>query len=162
MITTYIGVGTNVEREQHALAAYQELLQLGENLLVSPIYECEPIGFSSQNFYNFVVAMRTELSLEELSHQLREIEFKWGREENAQKYQDRTLDLDIVLFGECVSKKKPELPRSDIYKYPFVTKPLYDLEPQLVIPGDGRTVADIWHAMQPVDSLKPVSFSFLI
>ncbi|MGU3847430.1 2-amino-4-hydroxy-6-hydroxymethyldihydropteridine diphosphokinase, partial [Vibrio diabolicus] len=54
MITTYIGVGTNVEREQHALAAYQELLQLGENLLVSPVYECEPIGFSSQNFYNFV------------------------------------------------------------------------------------------------------------
>lgn len=106
MITTYIGVGTNVEREQHVLAAYQELQRLGENLLVSPIYECEPIGFSSKNFYNFVVAMRTELSLEELSHQLREIEFKWGREENAQKYQDRTLDLDIVLFGERVSKKK--------------------------------------------------------
>ena len=63
MITTYIGVGTNVEREQHALAAYQELLQLGENLLVSPVYECEPIGFSSQNFYNFVVAMRTEARL---------------------------------------------------------------------------------------------------
>ncbi|PFG45293.1 2-amino-4-hydroxy-6-hydroxymethyldihydropteridine diphosphokinase [Vibrio sp. ES.051] len=162
MITTYIGVGTNVERELHALAAYQELQQLGENLLVSPIYECQPIGFSSQNFYNFVIAMHTTLSLEELSHQLREIEFKWGREKNAQKYQDRTLDLDIVLFGEHISKKKPELPRHDIYKYPFVTKPLYDLKPHLVIPGDGRTVADIWHTMQPVDSLKPVSFSFFI
>ncbi|MDV6252567.1 2-amino-4-hydroxy-6-hydroxymethyldihydropteridine diphosphokinase [Vibrio sp. EA2] len=160
MITAYIGVGTNIDREQHAKVAYQELQQLGEDLLVSPIYECEPIGFSSQNFYNFVIALRTTLSLEELSHRLREIEFKWGREENAQKYQDRTLDLDIVLFGEIISEQKPELPRSDIYKYPFVTKPLYDLEPHLVIPGDGRTVADIWFAMQPVDSLKPVSFSF--
>nr|WP_321382160.1 2-amino-4-hydroxy-6-hydroxymethyldihydropteridine diphosphokinase [uncultured Vibrio sp.] len=159
MITAYIGVGTNIDREQHAKVAYRELQQLGEDLLVSPIYECEPIGFSSQNFYNFVIALRTTLSLEELSHCLREIEFKWGREENAQKYQDRTLDLDIVLFGEIISKQKPELPRSDIYKYPFVTKPLYDLEPHLVIPGDGRTVADVWLAMQPVDSLKPVSFS---
>ncbi len=159
MITAYIGVGTNIDREQHVLVAYQELQKLGEELLVSPIYECEPIGFSSQNFYNFVIALRTALSLEELSCQLREIEFKWGREENAQKYQDRTLDLDIVLFGECVSTQKPELPRSDIFKYPFVTKPLFDLEPDLVIPGDGRTVADIWHLMQPVDSLTPVTFS---
>ncbi len=159
MITAYIGVGTNIDRELHAAVAYQELRQLGEDLVVSPIYECEPIGFSSQNFYNFVIALRTALSLKELSDQLREIEFKWGREENAQKYQDRTLDLDIVLFGECVSTQKPELPRSDIFKYPFVTKPLYDLEPYLVIPGDGRTVAEIWHAMQPVDSLKAVSFS---
>ncbi|AEX20869.1 2-amino-4-hydroxy-6-hydroxymethyldihydropteridine diphosphokinase [Vibrio natriegens] len=159
MITAYIGVGTNIDREQHAKVAYNELQQLGEDLLVSPIYECEPIGFSSQNFYNFVITLRTALSLEEFSHRLREIEFKWGREENAQKYQDRTLDLDIVLFGEIISTQKPELPRSDIYKYPFVTKPLYDLNPHLVIPGDGRTVADIWYAMQPVDSLKPVSFS---
>ncbi|MFN1551540.1 2-amino-4-hydroxy-6-hydroxymethyldihydropteridine diphosphokinase [Vibrio natriegens] len=159
MITAYIGVGTNIDREQHAKVAYNELQQLGEDLLVSPIYECEPIGFSSQNFYNFVITLRTALSLEEFSHRLREIEFKWGREENAQKYQDRTLDLDIVLFGGIISTQKPELPRSDIYKYPFVTKPLYDLNPHLVIPGDGRTVADIWYAMQPVDSLKPVSFS---
>ncbi|MGR5238015.1 2-amino-4-hydroxy-6-hydroxymethyldihydropteridine diphosphokinase [Vibrio alfacsensis] len=159
MIKAYIGVGTNIDREQHAYAAYQELLQLGTDLHVSPIYECEPIGFSSQNFYNFVISFYTELSLEALSHYLREIEFKWGREENAQKYQDRTLDLDIVLFGECISQQKPELPRSDIFKYPFVTKPLYDLEPYLVIPGDGRTVTEIWQAMQPVDSLKPVSFS---
>ena len=159
MITAYIGVGTNIDREQHAKVAYNELQQLGEDLLVSPIYECEPIGFSSQNFYNFVITLRTALSLEEFSYRLREIEFKWGREENAQKYQDRTLDLDIVLFGEIISTQKPELPRSDIYKYPFVTKPLYDLKPHLVIPGDGRTVADVWYAMQPVDSLKPVSFS---
>lgn len=159
MITTYIGVGTNINREQHVQAAYTELERLGEDLLVSPIYECEPVGFNSQKFYNFVITLRTELSLQELSQRLREIEFKWGREENAQKYQDRTLDLDIVLFGECISKQNPELPRSDIYKYPFVTKPLYDLEPHLVIPGDGRTIADIWRAMQPVESLKPVSFS---
>ncbi len=141
------------------MVAYRELQKLGDELLVSPIYECEPIGFSSQNFYNFVIALRTALSLEELSYKLREIEFKWGREENAQKYQDRTLDLDIVLFGECISTQKPELPRSDIFKYPFVTKPLFDLEPNLVIPGDGRTVADIWQLMQPVDSLTPVTFS---
>lgn len=160
MIKAYIGIGTNIDRERHAKIAYQELQQLGSDLCVSPIYECEPIGFSSSRFYNFVIGFSTHLSLNELSDRLREIEYKWGREEDAQKYQDRTLDLDIVLFGECISQQKPELPRSDIYKYPFVTKPLYDLEPHLVIPGDGRTIAEVWLAMQPIDSLKPVSFSF--
>lgn len=65
MIKTYIGVGTNIDREHHALVAYQELQKLGCDLRVSPIYECEPIGFSSQNFYNFVISFSTELSLED-------------------------------------------------------------------------------------------------
>lgn len=56
MIKAYIGVGTNIDRERHSLAAFQELQQLGTDLHVSPIYECEPIGFSSQNFYNFVIS----------------------------------------------------------------------------------------------------------
>ena len=159
MIKAYIGVGTNIDRERHARMAYLELQKLGSDLCVSPIYECDPVGFSSQPFYNFVVSFSTQLSLEILSHELREIEFKWGREKDAQKYQDRTLDLDLILFGSCLSIQEPELPRSDVFKYPFVTKPLFDLDPKLVIPGDGRTIAEIWQTMQPVDTLTPISLS---
>ncbi|MDF2153274.1 2-amino-4-hydroxy-6-hydroxymethyldihydropteridine diphosphokinase [Vibrio sp. CAU 1672] len=160
MISTYIGVGTNIDREKHARVAYRELHHLGVDLQVSPVYECAPIGFSSQNFYNFIISLNTELSLNEFVRRLREIEYKWGRAEDAQKYQDRTLDLDVVLFGDCVSAQNPELPRSDIFKYPFVTKPMYDLQPDLLIPGDGRSVAQVWQAMQPIDSLRPVFLSF--
>ncbi|EJB8415985.1 TPA: 2-amino-4-hydroxy-6-hydroxymethyldihydropteridine diphosphokinase [Vibrio vulnificus] len=159
MNTVYIGVGSNIEREKHARAAWQELTLLGEALQASPIYECAAVGFDSHAFFNFVIRLNTSMTLEELASQLRQIELRWGREENAAKYQDRTLDLDIVLFGECISRQKPELPRSDIFKYPFVIQPLYDLQPDLVIPGDGRTVEEIWQTARDLDTLKAVDFS---
>ncbi|EGQ7851153.1 2-amino-4-hydroxy-6-hydroxymethyldihydropteridine diphosphokinase [Vibrio vulnificus] len=159
MNTVYIGVGSNIEREKHARAAWQELTLLGEALQASPIYECAAVGFDSHAFFNFVIRLNTSMTLEELASQLRQIELRWGREENAAKYQDRTLDLDIVLFGECISSQKPELPRSDIFKYPFVIQPLYDLQPDLVIPGDGRTVEEIWQTARDLDTLRAVDFS---
>ncbi|EGQ7692542.1 2-amino-4-hydroxy-6-hydroxymethyldihydropteridine diphosphokinase [Vibrio vulnificus] len=159
MNTVYIGVGSNIEREKHARAAWQELTLLGEALQASPIYECAAVGFDSHAFFNFVIRLNTSMTLEELAFQLRQIEMRWGREENAAKYQDRTLDLDIVLFGECISSQKPELPRSDIFKYPFVIQPLYDLQPDLVIPGDGRTVEEIWQTARDLDTLRAVDFS---
>ncbi|EGR0068811.1 2-amino-4-hydroxy-6-hydroxymethyldihydropteridine diphosphokinase [Vibrio vulnificus] len=159
MNTVYIGVGSNIEREKHARAAWQELTLLGEALQASPIYECAAVGFDSHTFFNFVIRLNTSMTLEELASQLRQIELRWGREENAAKYQDRTLDLDIVLFGECISSQKPELPRSDIFKYPFVIQPLYDLQPDLVIPGDGRTVEEIWQTARDLDTLRAVDFS---
>ncbi|ASC56039.1 2-amino-4-hydroxy-6-hydroxymethyldihydropteridine diphosphokinase [Vibrio vulnificus] len=159
MNTVYIGVGSNIEREKHARAAWQELTLLGEALQASPIYECAAVGFDSHAFFNFVIRLNTSMTLEELAFQLRQIELKWGREENAAKYQDRTLDLDIVLFGDCISSQKPELPRSDIFKYPFVIQPLYDLQPDLVIPGDGRTVEEIWQTARDLDTLRAVDFS---
>ncbi|EGQ7929134.1 2-amino-4-hydroxy-6-hydroxymethyldihydropteridine diphosphokinase [Vibrio vulnificus] len=159
MNTVYIGVGSNIEREKHARAAWQELTLLGEALQASPIYECAAVGFDSHAFFNFVIRLNTSMTLEELASQLRQIELKWGREENAAKYQDRTLDLDIVLFGDCISSQKPELPRSDIFKYPFVIQPLYDLQPDLVIPGDGRTVEEIWQTARDLDTLRAVDFS---
>ncbi|EGR0207474.1 2-amino-4-hydroxy-6-hydroxymethyldihydropteridine diphosphokinase [Vibrio vulnificus] len=159
MNTVYIGVGSNIEREKHARAAWQELSLLGEALQASPIYECAAVGFDSHAFFNFVIRLNTSMTLEELAFQLRQIEMRWGREENAAKYQDRTLDLDIVLFGDCISSQKPELPRSDIFKYPFVIQPLYDLQPDLEIPGDGRTVEDIWQTARDLDTLRAVDFS---
>lgn len=162
MNTVYIGVGSNIEREKHVRAAWQELALLGEELHASPIYECAAVGFDSHAFFNFVVRLKTAMTLDDFSFQLRQIELKWGREENAAKYQDRTLDLDIVLYGDCVSENDPVLPRPDIYRYPFVIQPLYELCPQRVIAGDGRTVEQIWQQAQDLASLTPVPIWFSI
>ncbi|MBW3697170.1 2-amino-4-hydroxy-6-hydroxymethyldihydropteridine diphosphokinase [Vibrio sp. T187] len=156
MTTVYVGVGTNIDRDKHAQAAWDELKQIGQDLKCSPIYECAPVGFDSSAFYNFMVELKTSQTLTEFSQTLRKIEIKWGRSENAHKFQDRNLDLDIVLFGDLVSEKDPELPRSDIFKYPFVIQPLYDLCPNRVIPDDGRSVSEIWQKMDQLDSLSVV------
>ncbi|BDU36124.1 putative 2-amino-4-hydroxy-6-hydroxymethyldihydropteridine pyrophosphokinase [Vibrio nigripulchritudo SOn1] len=156
MITTYIGVGSNIERKKHVRAALSELRKLGEQIRISTVYECASVGFESRPFYNLVVEMKTSLSLSSLSSTLREIEIRWGRDPDAQKMQDRTLDLDIVLYGDVVSSK-PSLPREDIYKYAFVIQPMYELCPELVIPNDGRTVTQIRQTMNNFDSLIAVN-----
>ncbi len=160
MTTVYIGVGSNIEREKHAQAAWLELSQLGFDLRSSPVYECQPVGFDGPAFFNFIISLQTTLDLTDLLQKLRQIEIKWGRQKQAQKYQNRTLDLDLVLFGNCVSVSAPELPRRDIFKYAFVIQPLYDLSPELVIPGDGRTVAEIWKQTSGRNLLHTIDFSF--
>jgi 2-amino-4-hydroxy-6-hydroxymethyldihydropteridine diphosphokinase len=63
MITTYIGVGSNIERKKHVQAALSELRKLGEQIRISTVYECASVGFESRPFYNLVVEMKTSLSL---------------------------------------------------------------------------------------------------
>ncbi|HEQ3515587.1 2-amino-4-hydroxy-6-hydroxymethyldihydropteridine diphosphokinase [Vibrio cholerae] len=162
MSTAYIGVGSNQDRHQSIEAGLRALAELASQWRLSTIYECPSVGFASHPFFNLMVEMETELALPELMKQLKAIELRCGRLPNAQKYQDRTLDLDIVLYGDCVSENDPVLPRPDIYRYPFVIQPLYELCPQRVIAGDGRTVEQIWQQAQDLASLTPVPIWFSI
>ncbi|MEF1288641.1 2-amino-4-hydroxy-6-hydroxymethyldihydropteridine diphosphokinase [Vibrio sp. M260118] len=160
MITTYIGIGSNIERRKHIEAAIAELSTIDAELRLSTIYQCDSIGFDSHAFYNLVVEMKTSLNLSDFSRKLRKIELKWGRAENAGKLEPRTIDLDIILFGEQTSVENPQLPRSDIFKYAFVLKPLFELCPQLVVPSDGRTIEQIWQQSQFDTQLEPVPVWF--
>jgi 2-amino-4-hydroxy-6-hydroxymethyldihydropteridine diphosphokinase len=144
MTTAYIGVGSNIDKHKHIEVAIQELGQIDPQLKLSSIYQCPAIGFAGESFFNLIVEMKTSFTLIELSNALRDIEYKYGRHVDAKKFQSRTLDLDIVLFGDECHAENPQVPREDIYKYPFVIEPLYELCPRLVVPNDGRTIHQIW------------------
>ncbi|MEJ2765768.1 2-amino-4-hydroxy-6-hydroxymethyldihydropteridine diphosphokinase [Photobacterium sp. MCCC 1A19761] len=156
MTTAYISLGSNIEREYHIRAAIRELKRLGNECRVSPLYEAEPVGFHGPNFYNCVVVIKTPLSLSMLQQTLKQLELKYGRAPDARKHQDRTLDLDILLFGDEVRPTGPVLPRSDLFKFAFVLLPMMALSPDLVIPGDGRTIAQVWHGFENSQALWPV------
>ena len=155
MITTYIGIGSNISPEKNVKIAIDELHQLGEVTKVSTVYEAEPVGFSGHNFFNLVVELKVYHSLSELGALLRAIEIKWGREVNAKKNQDRTLDLDILLYGDLVSESDPKLPREDLFKFAFAILPMVELNPDLIIPNTQRTISEIWAEFPYSQSLKP-------
>lgn len=159
MITTYIGVGSNIDPEKHVKAAIDELKALGDVIKISTVYEAEPVGFSSHNFFNLVVELNVTHSLTELGSLLRAIEIKWGREPGAQKNQDRTLDLDILLYGDLVSDSDPKLPREDLFKFAFAILPMVELNPDLIIPSTQRTISEIWAEFPYTQSLKPAVFN---
>jgi 2-amino-4-hydroxy-6-hydroxymethyldihydropteridine diphosphokinase len=159
----YLGIGTNIERDKHAKAAINELKKLGGNFQVSTIYRCPAADFDGAEFYNFVIGLETTLSLEILAKRLRDLEVKYGRPLDACKNQNRTLDIDILLFGDKVSETSPILPREDIVKFNFVLQPLFELCPDLVVPKDGRSVREIWeqefHSLGGLSNLTATTLS---
>ncbi|OZS45362.1 2-amino-4-hydroxy-6-hydroxymethyldihydropteridine diphosphokinase [Photobacterium sanguinicancri] len=160
MTRTFISIGSNIEREHHIHVAMTELKKLGVHFEVSRIFEAEPVGFSGPNFYNCVVALETSLSLSVLQQTLKQLELDYGRAPDAKKNQSRTLDLDILLYGNVQQNSLPTLPRADIYKFAFVLWPMAEIAPDMKIPGEDRTILQLWNEFGTEQALWPVDVIF--
>lgn len=158
MIQTFISIGSNIEREFHLRAAIAELKKLGSDFRLSQVFEAEPVGFQGPNFYNCVAAFDTHLPLDQLQRQLKQLELDYGRAPDAKKNQSRTLDLDILLYGDVQQSVSPVLPRTDLYKFAFALWPMVELAPELAIPGDTRTIRQLEQTLQFEQALWPVEF----
>lgn len=145
MATVFLGLGSNIDAPLHIGRALAALKRQFGSLRVSPIYESEAVGFSGDNFLNLVVAADTELTVAQLHAAMRDIENDNGRDRNAPKYSGRTLDIDILLFDDCVGDiDGVRLPRDEIVKNAFVLKPLCDLAPTLIHPQYNKSMAQMW------------------
>ena len=124
MTRIYISLGSNIEREHHIRAGLDALhAEFGE-LTVSRVFESEAVGFAGRPFYNLVVGADTDLPLATLCQRLRAMEFAHGREPDAKKFAPRTLDLDLLLYGNLVCDVPVALPRGEILTNAFVLWPL--------------------------------------
>ncbi|TWI56803.1 2-amino-4-hydroxy-6-hydroxymethyldihydropteridine diphosphokinase [Pseudomonas duriflava] len=159
LITVYLGLGSNIERERNLTAALNALSGMLEGLVCSPVFESEAVGIKSAPFINFVVRGQTDLSLAELSAQLKHIEANSGR--YAPDRKGLPLDIDILLYGESVGDFDGlVLPRAEILKNAFVLWPLSLLAGTVRHPVDGRTFAELWQEMPKGQRLWPVAFSW--
>lgn len=161
MTRAYLSIGSNIEPEENVRAAVGALqAQYGE-LIISPVYQTPAVGFEGDDFYNLVVGLDTSGSVEALATVCRAIETVQGRQREAQRFSARTLDIDIVLFGNLIRESAPSLPRDEILKYAFVLKPLADVAPDLRHPTEGQCYADLWAAFpEEPDGLRPVHLDF--
>ncbi|RUO34380.1 2-amino-4-hydroxy-6-hydroxymethyldihydropteridine diphosphokinase [Aliidiomarina shirensis] len=143
-----IGIGSNINREENIRGAVLALSRYYQQLQVSPVYESEALGFTGPPFYNLVVSFRSSNTLLEIQQQCKDIEESFGRPAETEKYSSRTLDLDILLFGDLVQESarngEPDLPRSEILTSAFVLKPLADLHPLHKHPIEQQTFQELW------------------
>lgn len=141
----YISIGSNIDRDKHIPASLQVLEQCFGELIVSSIYETEPVGFSGEPFYNLVVGFDSDLDAKEVARQLRRIELDHGRTRNCQKFTARTLDLDLILYGDLVLRDgQLQIPRDEIERYAFVLEPLAEIAPTLKHPVSHASYAELW------------------
>ena len=147
MTDIYISIGSNIEREKNIQRAISLLAENFSNIECSSVYETNAIGFDGEDFYNLVVKICTQKSLDEMQEILKFIETKCGRKIGSpeKKFTSRTIDLDLLLFGNTVlHNKKTDIPRTDITRYAFVLLPLSELAPDLQHPEVNITFRKLW------------------
>ncbi len=141
----YISIGSNIEREKNIFSSLRALEKQFGKLHVSSIFETEPVGFTGDPFYNLVVGFDSELDVQAVAKILREIEMQHGRTRNSHKFSARTLDLDLLLYGDLILKEgRLQIPRDEITHYAFVLEPLAEIAPDLQHPVSKQRFADLW------------------
>jgi 2-amino-4-hydroxy-6-hydroxymethyldihydropteridine diphosphokinase len=146
MTDAFIGLGSNLKDPAAQLArAVSALATLPETVLVaqSPFYASRPVGPQDQpDFVNGAVWLRTSLPPHQLLDELQSIEQKHGRE-RLRHWGPRTLDLDILLYGERVlDDERLTIPHRELRNRDFAIQPLLDLKADLTLP-DGTPVAEL-------------------
>jgi len=134
----FIAVGSNVDAERNVEDALELLGRRVRVVAVSNFYRTPALGPADRpDYLNGVVEIETELKPRELKRQiLLEIEDALGRERGEDRNAPRTIDLDLVLYGDLVSDEAGVvLPAPEILERAFVALPLLELDRDLALPG---------------------------
>ena len=141
----YISIGSNIDKDKNIPASLRALEQAFGNLTVSSIYESDPVGFTGDAFYNLIVGFDSDLEVKTVAKQLRQIELDNGRTRDSKKFSARTLDLDLILYGDLIiNDGRLQIPRDEIERYAFVLEPLAEVAPTLKHPISHISYADLW------------------
>lgn len=142
----YFSIGSNIgDRLGFLRSAVEELSKhVGSVIAVSPIYESDPVGFESKDkFLNACVRLETVLSPHETLAAINRIEREFGRQRtNVPGYSDRTLDIDIILYGQKVfNDNYLTIPHPHFRDRLFVLLPLRDIDEHTIDPVSGVAIS---------------------
>lgn len=146
-VSAFIGLGANLDDPRDQVQrAFGELARLPQSTLVarSSLWHSAPVGYANQPaFVNAVARLETGLSADALLDELKKVESAHGRERSFANA-PRTLDLDLLLYGEEV-RASPQLtlPHPRMHERAFVLNPLLEIAPEAVIPGHGSARANL-------------------
>jgi 2-amino-4-hydroxy-6-hydroxymethyldihydropteridine diphosphokinase len=145
-----VSLGSNIDAENNIRRAVQALHRHYGELRISPVYQTEAVGFEGDDFLNLVVSFRSDEPVETLAAELKAIEDALGRDRSLPKFSSRSIDLDLLTYGDRVQDEGGvQIPRDEILKNAFVLKPLADIHGDMKHPVTGKTLAEHWRRMAP-------------
>nr|WP_318379135.1 2-amino-4-hydroxy-6-hydroxymethyldihydropteridine diphosphokinase [uncultured Enterobacter sp.] len=145
MTLAYIAIGSNLASPlEQVNAAITALGEIPHSQIVarSAFYRTPPLGPQDQpDYLNAAVALDTTLDAEALLDHTQRIELAQGRVRKAERWGPRTLDLDIMLFGdEVINTPRLTVPHYDMHNRGFMLWPLFEIAPEVLFP-DGTPLA---------------------
>lgn len=145
MTEVYVAAGSNVEPTKNLRRALAELALRFPGMRRSRAYRNQAVGFEGEDFINLVVGFDTELPIPEVIRQLQEVEALCGRERHAPKWAPRSMDLDILLYGDTLLDQPGlVLPRPDLLRRAYMLGPMAELAPALRHPTQERSMGELW------------------
>jgi 2-amino-4-hydroxy-6-hydroxymethyldihydropteridine diphosphokinase len=146
MVDVYVAAGSNVQPELYLRRALTALRSAYPSLRVSPVYRNRAVGFEGADFVNFVVGFETEESPWQVRERLQAIEALCDRPPDAAKWAPRSMDLDILLYGDLVSSQPGlVLPRPDLVRRAYMLRPIAEIAPDVVHPTLKKTMRELWN-----------------
>lgn len=136
MTRAYVGLGSNLGDRESMIVEAAELI---DAVRLSAIRETEPWGYEEQPpFLNAVAEVETELEPRALLDRLLAVERELGRERSGPRWGPRTVDLDLLLYGDlAIDEPGLTVPHPHLTERLFVLEPLAELAPARKIPGNG-------------------------
>ena len=162
MSRIFISLGSNIDRETNTRAGVAALREHYGELLMSSVFESEAVGFEGSAFYNMVIAADTDEDVHQVVRTLRRIEDEHGRQRKGPRFSSRTLDLDLLLYGDAIIDEPGlQIPRDEILKRAFVLWPLAEIAYQQLHPRVGRSYGELWDDFDKgQERLMPIHFDF--
>lgn len=163
MTDAYIALGSNLgDRLGSLREAVAQIARLGPVTGASRVYETAPVGYLDQPpFLNAVVRIETDRPAHAVMAELLAIETRLGRTRSF-KNAPRTLDLDLLFYGDAVSPDKGLLlPHPRLHERAFVLVPLADIAPELIHPISGSSVAALRDALPDAADVQPLDGGLL-
>ncbi|MDN5782371.1 MAG: 2-amino-4-hydroxy-6-hydroxymethyldihydropteridine diphosphokinase [Luteimonas sp.] len=147
MARACLSLGSNIEPEANLRSAIAALRARFGHVSVAQVYRTHAVGFDGGDFLNAAAVVDTEIEPEALDAWLHALEDAHGRDRSGPRFGDRTLDIDLVLYGERIVEGPGHLrvPRDEL-RHAFVLRPLAEIAPEMVEPRSGRTLAQLWAA----------------
>ncbi len=157
-LLAYVSGGSNLDADRSLQQAAGELKARFPGARFSRCYRNVSVGFDGPDFINFVVELPVAGSPFMLREQLQGIEKLCGRPDGAPRWEPRTMDLDILLFGDQVlDDPELKLPRPNLTRWAFMLGPLAEMAPDLPHPLSHVTIGELWrrfdrdaHPLHPV------------
>lgn len=160
MTKAILSLGSNIEPERNILEAVTLLSKQAKIVKISTVYLTEPLdGKNQPKYYNCAIEIETEMEPQKLKREvLKPIEKGMHRKRTRDKHANRTIDIDLVLYGNNhASTKDLTIPDPEIQNRPFLAIPIFELEPDLILPEINKPIKEIAdrfksHTMTPLQS----------
>jgi 2-amino-4-hydroxy-6-hydroxymethyldihydropteridine diphosphokinase len=157
-----VAAGSNVEPLANLRRALDLLAAHYPDLRASTAYRNRAVGFEGDDFVNLVIGFDTAEDVREVMEQLHAAETACGRERLAPKWAPRSMDLDVLLYGERVCDEPGlVLPRPDLVRRAYMLGPAAEIAPDVRHPTLGVTLAELWRNFEQQDHpLVPVEIGW--